>query len=407
MNKEPKLKLHPKYKPLIKESSRYTLISGGRGSGKSFSGSIYLLLKTFETGQVILFSRYTMTSAEISVIPEFTEKLDLLGIRELFEVTSKEIINKSTGSRIIFRGLKTGSRTQTANLKSIAGLTIWVLDEAEELTQESVFDTISKSIRKKGVENKIILIFNPPTDKHWLYNRFYLNNSVIPGSNVTKGNTTYIHTTYEDNRKYLNKDFLEEADELKRRDIKKWQHIYGGAFRKFAEGIIFDYKLGEFPTGVESEFGNDFGFSNDPNALVELHMEWKTKTIYIREKIYKTGMRPSTLAESVKLHTGRQLVVCDSASPDLISELENKGVNAKPVKKPKILDRIKLMKDWKFVVDPGSKNIITELDNYTWDKNYTRGERPIDDYNHALDAIGYYIVHKQRAPKKRKRFSIR
>ena len=112
------------YKPLFyeKPETRYYLITGGRGSGKSWTLALFLLNLTYQKGHVILFTRYTLVSAFISIIPEFLDKIEIMGKVNDFEVTQSEIINKLTGSKILFRGIKTSSGVNTANLKSIAGL---------------------------------------------------------------------------------------------------------------------------------------------------------------------------------------------------------------------------------------------------------------------------------------------
>ena len=119
--------------------SRYYIVTGGRGSGKSFAISTLLCLLTQEEGHVILFTRYTLRAASISIIPEFVDKIERLGMGSLFSITKDEIINEATGSKILFRGIKTSSGNQVANLKSLQGVTTWVLDEAEELVDESIF----------------------------------------------------------------------------------------------------------------------------------------------------------------------------------------------------------------------------------------------------------------------------
>ena len=169
------VKYSDKYEPLFEsnENIRYKHVVGGRGSAKSHAVSTYLLTKTFNRDEVILFSRYTMSSAKISVIPEFTEKIELLGYTDVFSITENVITNTITGSKIIFKGLNTSSGNQRAAIKSINGLTCWVLGEAEELVDESLFNKINLSIRKKGVTNQIILIYNSTYRTHWIYNRFY------------------------------------------------------------------------------------------------------------------------------------------------------------------------------------------------------------------------------------------
>jgi phage terminase large subunit len=155
--------------------TRYFVITGGRGSGKSFEVGRFTSLLSFESNHKVLFTRQTMTSAHLSIIPEFQQKIELLELEPLFDVNRGEIRNKKSGSLIMFKGLKTSSGDQTANLKSLQGVTTWVLDEAEELIDESTFDKINLSIRQKGVQNRIILILNPATKEHWIYKRFFEN----------------------------------------------------------------------------------------------------------------------------------------------------------------------------------------------------------------------------------------
>ncbi len=190
--------INKKYSPISNEDSRYFIITGGRGSGKSFSINVLLVLLTYEKGHTILFTRYTLASAYISIIPEFIDKLELLDIFDDFYITKDEIKNKRSGSKIIFKGIKTSSGDQTANLKSLQGVTTFVLDEAEELTNEDTFDKIDLSVRQIGATNRVILILNPASKEHWIYRRYFEDKGIQTGSNLTKDNITYIHTTYLD-----------------------------------------------------------------------------------------------------------------------------------------------------------------------------------------------------------------
>jgi phage terminase large subunit len=139
--------LHPKYQPLFTSDSRYFIVTGGRGSGKSFGVAVFLLSLTYEEGHRVLFSRYTMLSAQTSIIPEFIEKIDMMGLQSDFRITKDEIINMTTKSTIMFKGIRTSSGNQTAALKSLNGVTTFVLDEAEELVDENTFDKIDFSVR--------------------------------------------------------------------------------------------------------------------------------------------------------------------------------------------------------------------------------------------------------------------
>jgi len=220
------------YRPLFHPvpSWRYAFLTGGRGSGKSFHLSVFLLNLTYEPGHVILFTRYTMESADASIIPEFRDKIELLAKDDDFEITKKEIVNKRTGSRILFRGIKTSSGNQTAKLKSIQGVTTWVLDEAEELVDRTTFDRIDDSIRSLTRPNRVILSLNPSTVDHFLYDLFVANR---------RTDTLYIHTTWQDNRINLSDSFLAKIEQTQRDNPARYDHIYAGQWTKEAAGLLW------------------------------------------------------------------------------------------------------------------------------------------------------------------------
>ena len=188
----------------------------------------------------ILFTRYTMVSAHLSIIPEFLEKITLLGYENIFSVNKAEVVNTKNNSDILFRGIKTSAGNQTASLKSLQGISTWILDEAEELIDEDIFDTIDLSIREKGVQNRIVLVLNPVTKEHWIYKRFFQDKGVEAGFNGSKGNTTYIHSTYLDNEENLSKSFLERIKAIKHNNIKKYNHAIMGGWLDKAEGVVFE-----------------------------------------------------------------------------------------------------------------------------------------------------------------------
>jgi PBSX family phage terminase large subunit len=230
------LKIIDKYKPLFVNppDTRYFLVTGGRGSSKSFSISLFLLNLTYESGHVILFTRWTMVSAFISIIPEFIEKIELLNKEEDFEITQNEIVNKLTGSKILFKGIRTSQGTATASLKSISGVTTFLLDEAEELVDETVFDRIDLSIRSKDKPNRVILVMNPSYKSHWIYKRWIAK---------PKADCTYIHTTYLHNRQNLSKSFLDAAERTKSENLHRYNHLFLGEWLDDAEGMLWNREI--------------------------------------------------------------------------------------------------------------------------------------------------------------------
>ena len=397
------INVHNKYKTIVGENSRYYIVSGGRGSGKSFSVNALLVMLTYEAGHTILFTRYTLTSAYISIIPEFIDKLELFGFTQHFHITKDEIINKQTGSKIIFRGIKTSSGDQTANLKSLQGITTWVVDEAEELTDEQKFDTIDLSVRQQGKQNRVILILNPTTKEHFIYKRFFEDRGVQEGSNITKGNTTYIHTTYLDNIDNLSKSYIEQIEQMRQRRPEKYKQQMLGAWLNKAEGVIFNnWTIGEFKRKGVSVWGQDYGFAADPTTLIETNIDTSTKTIYLRECVYLPRLTTSQIAELNLKHARDGLIIGDSAEPRLITELKAKGCSVKPSIKGQgsVTYGISLLQDYDLVVSPDSTNLIKELNNYRWLER--KSNTPIDKYNHLIDAVRYAVGYQLQNPNRGK-----
>lgn len=399
------VKLPEKYEPLFTAKSRFFIITGGRGSGKSFSVSYWaVLLMLFEKGHTILFTRYTLKSASISIIPEFISKLEMTGYKEYFEITKDSITCHFTGSKILFRGIKTASGIQTASLKSLQGVTTWILDEAEELIDEKTFDDIQLSVRQKGKQNKIILLMNPTTKTHFVYRRFFEGNGVEEGSNTTKGNVSYMHTTYLDNMANLDESFLNEIEWVKEKNLKKYEHVILGGWLDTAEGVIFsNWSIGAFDYSIDSIYGMDFGFKSDPSTLIRVAVDKKNETIYLKEEMYGEHLTTNEIWSLIKGTVGRTEVIADSSEPRLIEELKRNGINIKPCVKGagSVAEGIKLIQNYKLVVDPTSHNIARELNNYIWSDR--KADSPIDMYNHTIDAFRYAITHKLKASNTKRR----
>jgi phage terminase large subunit len=386
------ISIHPKYQSLFNSDSRYFVITGGRGSGKSFAVTVFLNLLTYEKDNGILFTRYTMSSASMSIIPEFLEKIDLMGVQDNFTVTKYDIKNKATGSFIYFSGIKTASGDQTAKLKSISGINTFVLDEAEELIDEESFDKIDYSIRSKDAKNRVLLILNPTTKEHWIYQRFFQNRGIPDGFNGTRDNVTYIHTDYRDNIQHLSDSFIKQVGDMKIRRPDKYKHQILGGWLQKAEGVVFtDWQIGKFNSEVPMRcFGLDLGFSRDESVLTEVSVDKSRKIIWVKEHFYKKGLVTSNIYDLCLRHAGKELIVVDSSEPRLIAELKTRGLNVTPTikKKGSIVSGIALMQDYNINLD--GENLVKEFNNYVWD---IRGVKPRDSYNHGVDSMRYAIEY--------------
>ncbi len=393
------------YKPIYTDKEKFIiLLTGGRGGGKSFEASTFIERLSFEEGHKILYSRYTMTSANLSVIPEFVEKIEKDNTQKYFDVTQKDITNLRSGSVIMFRGIKTSSGNQTANLKSIQGLTTFVGDEMEEWQSESDFDKLTLSIRQKGIQNRVILIMNPSDVNHFIYKKYIekthdiVEFDAVPVQISNHPNVLHIHTTYLDNEENLSEQFLSDVRRMKIEDPDKYANIVIGRWADIAEGVVFkDITLIEkVPKWVKTTYiGMDFGFTNDPTAIVKV--SFLDKDVYIEELCYKTHMLTSEIIKELKKHQGIE-VISESADPRLVKEISNAGINITPVTKGagSILEGINKMGEYNINIVKTSYNVLNEFRNYTWAKDVNGNyiNKPIDNYNHAIDGIRYVYLEK-------------
>jgi len=391
------LTLNKKYENLFSSESRYYVVSGGRGSSKSYSINTFLLLLTYEVGHVILFTRYTLTSAHISIIPEFIDKIETAELRGDFNITKDEIVNLKTGSKILFKGIKTSSGTQTANLKSLAGVTTWVLDEAEELIDETIFDKIDFSIRAKNLQNRVVLILNPVTKQHFIYKRFFESKGIEAGSNIVQQDTTYIHTSYLDNYDNLSESYINQIELMKKNNINKYKHVILGGWLDKAEGVVFtNWSFGEFnPNNLQTSCGMDFGFSVDPDTLTEVAIDKKQKKIYVKEHIYRNGLKVDDLAALILEKVGKKLIISET-DPRLVADLKHRGCNIKQHKKGLIEVGITLMLEYQIIVEPNSSNIAKELNNYAYSDKTSK--LYVDAFNHSIDGFRYNVEYHLRNP---------
>lgn len=307
-----KIKLNSKFKELYTSPKRYFLFTGGRGSGKSFHESMFLTQLSYESGNRTLYTRYTMASAEISIIPEFNEKIKLLNAILHFDINKTEITNKLTKSDIIFRGIKTSSGIQTATLKSIQGITTWANDESEELVDEVVFDKIDFSIRIVNKHNRVILSMNPTTRQHWIYKRWlekthkiiYIDGYPVPIS--THHDVCHIHTTYLDNLENLSQSFLDQIEKMKVEDKQKYASEIIGGWKIDLDGVLYKrnelrrFSMNDFKNeGLEGKLGYiDVADEGTDNLAFPMAYIF-TKKIFITDIIFTPENIDFTLPKSI------------------------------------------------------------------------------------------------------------
>lgn len=415
------------YAPLYTNTSKLiTLVTGGRASGKSYSVANFIKRLSFERGRKILFTRYTLKSANISIIPEFKEKIELEGLQQYFRITKDKIINTFSGSEIIFSGIKTSSGNQTAKLKSIQGLTDFICDEAEEWQSEKDYDQLLLSIRKEGLQLRVIVIMNPTSAEHFVYKKYIEQThrlQVIDGVEVqmsTHADVLHIHSTYLDAQAFLSPQFMEQIEHLRalsfqaagiaegadvsqltaeqRHALNKTPYATKiiGRWADVSEGVIFtNWETGAFDNSLPYGYGQDFGFSIDPDTLVKVAVDKKLKRVYIHECYYNNKQLSSEelyQVDSSLIDAPNALIVADSAEPRLIEDLRRKGLNIRACEKGagSVSAGISRLLEYTLVVTPQSYNVMRELKNYAW--NDRKAGVPQDNNNHAIDAIRYIFM---------------
>ena len=403
VERETNTPVHSVYHPLYTNKDKFiVLITGGRGSGKSFEVARFLERLTVEKGRKILFTRYTLVSASKSIIPEVEDKIERDGTQEYFKVTKDRIINKYTGSELMFMGILASSGNQTAKLKSIQGVSVFVCDEAEEWRSEEDYDKMVLSIRTKGVQNMVIVVMNPASTSHFVYQKYIKDThriEVIDGVPVqisTHPNVLHIHTTYLDNLEYLSREFVSEIEDIKANNPEKYQRIVIGKWSEMNEGAIFKrYSVVDsMPHFVQRcGLGLDFGYTNDPTAGVFCGVYGNT--LYLDEVCYNTHMVSGDIIKALRQYSSFD-ITADSADPRLIDDLRAGGLRVFPVVKGagSVIASINKMLEMDICITARSKNLRYELDNCCWakDKDGRYTNEPIDANNHLIDAARYYTL---------------
>jgi phage terminase large subunit len=365
---------------LRKANNRFVINYGGAGSGKSYTQTQHEIIKSLTRKEKILVIRKVNTTLKDSVISLFRTILDKWGLADFYtENKSDQFFLFKNGSQILFKGLDDPEK-----IKSIAGITrIWI-EEASELTRE---DFNQLNLRLRGSDNlQITLTFNPIDEEHWIKKHFFDNPEVREKTDIIK--TTYL------NNKFIDDEYKNQLESFKDID-KNYYKIYTlGEWGGITEGRIFQLweQIDNFPVLDGYWYGLDFGYSNDPTAIVKT-IKWRER-IYFDERLYRTGLTNRDIANFLWTdgYAGEP-VVCDSAEPKSIDELKIHGINAIPASKGpgSILAGIDYLKSQKVLITKSSLNLIKENMYYQWkqDKNGNFINQPKDWMNHLLDSCRY------------------
>lgn len=353
---------------------------GGTRSGKTYNILLWVIFKyCYENSKkTITICRKTFPAVRGTVMRDF---LDILKINQLY---NEENHAKSANEYYINGNLiEFISLDQPQKIRGRKRDLLFV-NEANEINFEDWQQLIFRT------NDRIIIDYNPSDEFHWIYDKV-----------LTRDDVEFYQTTYKDNP-FISAEIVQEIERLKDTDENYWR-VYGLGERGQSRSLVFTFQTTkEIPPQAKLVArGLDFGFSNDSTALVETYI--LDQDMYVNELIYRTGMTNQDIGnEFARLRLDRRdEVFCDSAEPKSIEEIHRMGWNVKPTYKGSINIGIDMIRRYKLNVTESSLNIIKELRNYKYieDKNGQLTNKPIDAFNHAIDALRYSIVNKLGRPR--------
>lgn len=388
------------YKDFWKFKGRYRICKGSRASKKSKTTALYFISSLIKHPQAnLLVVRKTFRTIKDSCYSELKWAIHRLGVDAFFQCKESplEITYIPTGQKIYFRGLDDPLKVTSITVD--VGCLCWMwIEEAYEIMKEDDFNILDESIRgevPKGLFKQITLTFNPWNEAHWIKKRFF---DAEPDVDILAKTTNY-----------LCNEFLDAADTKVFETMKKnnprrykvaglgdWGIVEGLVYENWEEREFNIHDISSRPN-VKSAYGLDFGYTNDPSALFCSLIDEGAKEIYVFDEIYKNAMLNRMIASEVTARGyAKEKITADCAEPKSIDDLRELGLSRiKRSRKGKdsVNNGIQYIQGFKIFIHPRCVNFLTEISNYTWDKDKfgKKLNKPIDDFNHLLDAMRYAL----------------
>lgn len=376
---------------------RYRICKGSRASKKSKTTGLYFITKMIQHPEAnLLVIRKTERTLKDSCYKELKWAMQRLGVEHLWKcnVNPLEMTYEPTGQKIYFRGLDDPLKVTSITVDKGHLCWCWI-EEAYEINKEEDFNMLDESIRGQvppGLWKQITLTFNPWTDRHWIKKRFF----DVQDPEILAKTTNYMCN-----------EWLDEADLKLFEDMKKnrpkryrvaglgdWGIVDGLVYENWVEREFDMNEVSKRP-GVQSVFGLDFGYANDPSALFCGLVDEVKKELYVFDEMYGKAMLNEDIhAEIVRMGYAKEKIVADSAEPKSIATLRKLGlqrVRASRKGQGSINNGIDYIQGFKIIIHPKCVNFLTEISNYTWDEDKfgQKINKPIDDFNHLMDAMRY------------------
>jgi phage terminase large subunit len=374
------------YDDLFDYDNRYQVFYGGAGSGKSHFVFQKIVIKALNRKRKVLVIRKvarTLKDSCFQMALDTLSKFQLLSMCRINNTTMT--IDLPNGSSFLFKGLDDSEK-----IKSITGITDIVIEEATEITQDE-FIQLDLRLRARVKHLQIYLMFNPVSKVNWCYKYWFLNG--------TPPNTKIMKTTYLDNR-FLPKEYVDSLERMKQTNYTYWKIYANGEFASLDKLVFTNWEVGDYAAEPKDVLviGLDFGYVNDPSAMVAAWLREDKKEIYVVDEFYQKAKLNNEIAEMIK-YKGftKEVIIADSAEAKSIEEIRREGIpriKAAAKGQGSVLQGIQKLQQYRIIVSPKCPNTKIELENYSWKKDKASGEymnQPCDDYNHCIDALRYSL----------------
>ncbi|WP_229100640.1 PBSX family phage terminase large subunit [Holdemania sp. 1001095H_141210_F2] len=391
---------------------RYRVCKGSRASKKSKTTALWYITNMMKYPDAnLLVIRKTYRTLKDSCFTELKWAIKRLQVEAWWEIKESplEMTYIPTGQKIYFRGLDDPLKVTSITVEN--GVLCWAwLEEAYEVMNESDFDTLDESIRgevPEGLFKQWTITFNPWNERHWLKKRFF---------DVDDDNVLAMTTNYMCN------EWLDESDKKLFETMKKnnprrysvaglgnWGIVDGLVYENWREEAFTPISQKEYNKlddkndkkyvildSLKTTSGLDFGYTNDPTAFFMGFLDLENKKLYVWDEMYKKGLSNKAIHnEIVMMGYSKERITGDCAEPKSIDELKALGLRIRGAKKGKdsVMNGVQWIQDLEIIIHPRCINFLTEISNYTWetDKFGKKLNKPIDEFNHLMDAMRYAL----------------
>jgi phage terminase large subunit len=344
---------------------------GGQGSSKTMSilQLLYIIAKHSKIKKKITVASYALPHLKAGAMSDFDDILISDGVQPDSVKNKSDHIYFIGKSEISFTGIEGNEAKVTGPRRDIL-----YINEANKRIRYNVFELMNARTRLAT-----FIDYNPSSE-------FWFHDKVMPNFRYELIKSNYTHNPYLPKRELDN--LLSKRDKP---GFENWWKVYGlGELGQLEGAILTNWKFGEFDDTLPFGYGLDFGVK-DPDALVKVAVDKKNKKLYWSQELYENDLSTDGLADKLKIRVPeRKLIVADSQAKRTIKDL-SRNFNIIPCIKNKIVDDIKAIREYEIIVTEHSKQLEKELNSWIWLDR--KGEIPLDDFNHLIDAGRYKTMH--------------